>query len=385
MNTEYIVYRYFSFAFLGLALMSLGMINGKWATAADALIPASDAAMTGSKKSVISGNKPKKVKKGEKLAKQKTAVAVTPAEPVSEPSFAVVNGKPIALHEYNAALAEIMRQRFYHGSIPEDKAEAVYKEVADNLIDRELLAEEADRRGIRPDMAQFEKIVAETDALYSKDAGWPAAREKMLPGLKSQMTRQSLVERLQKSVRDMPQPTLTETRTYYEQKPELFTEPAKPRLRIILLKVDPSSSTEDWSQAREKAEGIYKRIKEGADFAEEARLHSMHDSAVNGGDMGYLHGGMLTEGLQAYIDKLQVGERSKPVRMLEGYAIYQLEDLIPAKLQEFSAIQDRAQELLKRSWADQAWKETIGRLRATAKIKLLIQPSPITNGMPPGQ
>ena len=197
----------------------------------------------------------------------------------------------------------------------------------------------------------------------------------MLPELKAQLTRQSIIERLQKSVRDMPEPTLTETRAYYEKKPELFTEPANPRLRVILLKVDPSSPKEDWDKAHEEAEGIYKRIKGGADFAKEARLHSSHNSAANGGDMGYLHGGMLPEILQAHIDKLKVGELSEPVRMLEGYGIYRLDDLVPAKLQEFSAVKERAQGLLKREWADQAWQETISRLRAAAQIRIITPPN----------
>ena len=303
-------------------------------------------------------------KKSQKKAKPKKS-----GKTQSEPIFAKVNGKPIPVREYDALYALVIQQRFYHGTIPEGQAEVVRKEVTDELVDRELLVGEAERRGIVPDPAKFEQVLADYDARYINDPAWQEERKRFLPELKEQVGRHSMVEQLEKAMRNVPQPKAEEVRAYYEQKPELFTEPENPRLSIILLKVDPSSPQEEWKKAQEEAQGIYVRTKGGADFAKEARLHSAHDSAANGGDMGYLHGGMLSEGLQEKIDKLQVGEISEPIRLLEGISLYRLEDRIPAKLQQFSAVEERAQGLLERDRMDQARVETIRRLRATAKIK----------------
>ena len=58
------------------------------------------------------------------------ASAPAPAEQV----FAMVNGRPVSLQEFNARYNAIIRQRYYHGAPPESQAEAVRKEVADLLI-----------------------------------------------------------------------------------------------------------------------------------------------------------------------------------------------------------------------------------------------------------
>src|SRR6185503_17229974 len=103
-------------------------------------------------------------------------------------------------------------------------------------------------------------------------------------------------------------------------------------LRIILLKVDPSSPQAKWDGARNEGAAIAKRLKGGADFKQLAKLHSAEGSAEGGGDMGYVHRGMLPESAQEAIDKLKPGEITEPVALLEGMAIFRLEQRKPPKL-----------------------------------------------------
>lgn len=300
----------------------------------------------------------------------------------SEPIFATVNGTPITMRVYDALYAAEITKRFYHGLVPEGQAEVVSKEVGDELINQELLVKEAKRRGIVPDPAKFERVLADYDARYGAEPDWPQRREQFLPQLKVQVARHSMVEQLEGVILDVPTPAPEAVRTYYEGKPELFTEPDKPHLSIIQLTVDPSSPQEAWDKAREKAQEIYDRIKNGADFAKEARLHSTHASAANGGDMGYLHGGMLSEGLERRLEKLEVGEVSEPMKMLEGISLIRIEDRVPGKLQEFSAVESRARELLERDQKTRAWVDTLSRLRAAAKIKYFSGAAASTGKLP---
>lgn len=297
-----------------------------------------------------------------------------PAAPaaLAGPVFALVNGKPISIQEFKARYNALVRQRFYHGEPPESQAVAVRREVANLLIERALLIEEAERRGIKPDAAKVERAVAAAETRYSADPEWQKQREELLPMMKEQATRQNLLEQIEKEARTVPPPAPAEVRAYYEQKSDLFTEPEKLRLSVILLAVDPGAPNEDWGKARERAQEIYLRIKAGADFAEQARQLSSHPSAGDGGDLGYLHGGMLPEKLQEKIDAFQVGEVSEPITTLEGIAVFRVEDRIVAKLREFSEVEPRARELLQRDQAEQAWKETNGRLRAAAKVEILV-------------
>ena len=299
------------------------------------------------------------------------APATPPPAPV-EQVFAMVNGKPISAQEYNARYNAILRQRFYHGAPPESQAEAVRKEVADLLIERALLVEEAEKRGIQPDAAKVENAVAAAEARYAVMPEWQQRREVMLPRIREQATRQSLFEQFEKAIRDVPIPAPAEVRAYYEQNPGLFTEPEKLSLSVITRGVDPAAPREDWIKAREEVQKILLDIKGGASFAEQARQHSTAPSATNGGALGYVHGGMLSEQMQAQIDKFQVGEITEPAAMLEGVSIYKLDDRVPAKLRDFAEVAQRAQGLLQRERSERAWKETNSRLREAAKIEILI-------------
>lgn len=296
------------------------------------------------------------------------AADVIPVEQI----FATVNGKVIPIRQYMQLRMETMRARYYHGKIPEGEEELVRKEVADRLIERMLTVEEAEKRGIKPDEAAIEQLLASADKRYANKAEFKAEREQLLSELRGVGTRQSLSGQLEDQVRNaVPEATQAEVQAYYERKPELFTEPEKLHLSIILLKVDPSAPQEEWSKVVAEARVIHQRIKNGSDFAKEARLHSGDDSAEDGGDMGYMHAGILPQDLVEVISKFQVGVVNEPIRQLQGIAIYRVEDRVLAKLQEFSKVESRARALLRRERQDQTWKDYVSSLRNAAKIEIL--------------
>ena len=302
-------------------------------------------------------------------------VSIAPAKAIPvEEMVATVNGKPITIWEFNARYAATMRERYYHGRPPEGQEEAVRKEVLDLLIENALLVEEAGKRGIKPDEAKFAEAAAKAEARYGAMPEWKRDREEALSMIKEQVEDKSLIEQASQALREVPPPVPDEVRAYYGQHPESFTEPEQLRLSVILLKVDPGVPA-DVGKAREEAQNLYLRLKDGADFAELARQNSGDGSAEKGGDMGYMHGGMLPEQIQVMIDKLQVGMVSEPVRVLEGVALYRVDERVPPILREFKEVEARAQNLLVREQQDLAWKEATKRLRENARIEILVSMS----------
>lgn len=284
--------------------------------------------------------------------------------------FAVINGRSIPTSDYEAAFATVVRQRYYHGQIPEAELAAVREEIKSKLVQRVVLLEEAVRRGIVPDEKQIEETLAGYEKRYTNSPQWQNNREMLLPELRKQLAEQSLIALLDKQIRDLPQPGDDETLAYYEKHPELFTEPEKLRLAVILLAVDPSSPATAWQATREEAKAIYGRLAGGADFDETARLHSSV-YAEKGGDMGYLHRGMLPESIQQKIDNFEVGKVNEPIDSLEGVAIFRLVDRVPAKKRDFPDVAQRARELLLRERQEVAWKSLIDRLVAKADVKFM--------------
>lgn len=284
--------------------------------------------------------------------------------------FAVINGRLIPTSDYEAAFTTLIRQRFYHGQIPENELAGVREEIKSKLIQRVVLLEEAERRNIAPDMAQIEETLAGYEKRYTNSPQWQQNREAVLPELRKQLAEQSRISLLDKQVRDLPVPTDAEVRAYYDKNPELFTEPEKLRLAVILLAIDPSSPATAWQGSRDEARAIYGRLENGADFEEAARMHSSV-YAEKSGDMGYLHRGMLPENIQQRIDKFEIGKVNEPIDTLEGVAIFRLLDRLPAKQRDFADVSARARDLLVRERQDAAWKSLIDRLVAKADVKFM--------------
>jgi parvulin-like peptidyl-prolyl isomerase len=307
------------------------------------------------------------------LAAQTESAPTTPAsrqDPHAQPVYAVINGRVVPRQEYEAAFTSLVRQRFYHGKIPDTELAAVREEIKVKLVQRIVLLEEAERRKILPDEQQIAEVVAGYEKRYATSPQWRESREALLPELMRDLAEQSQIAQLDKQVRDVGEPAEADVRGFYDRNPALFTEPEKLRMSVIMLAVPPSSPNATWDSTREEARAIYKRLSAGASFEETARLHS-NVYSENGGDMGYLHRGMLPEVLQETIDKFAVGVINEPMDTLEGVAIFRVQDRLTGKKRDFADVASRARELLIRERQDKAWKSLVDRLVAKANVKFM--------------
>jgi len=310
---------------------------------------------------------------GDISAAPQQAVSSVAAEEEGEKSealdyIAIVNGQKVSMGQYVSALRKGVRERFYHGRVEEEEAKKFRKEVADELIERALLVQEAKRRKLKPDADEVEANVKAFDEKFQGDPEWAEARDKVLSELREKLNDDSLAEVIKRSVTSVSVPSDSELRKYYEENKNLFTTPVRNRVSLILLRVDPSSSSEVWKQASDEATSIVERINAGADFAELARIHSSDQSAENGGDMGFVHLGMLGENAEKVLKIMEPGEVSAPVVLLEGVSIFRLEERTPPALNAFDAVKERAQKLYQREKGEEAWKALLQRLHAEAKI-----------------
>lgn len=285
-------------------------------------------------------------------------------------TLAKVNQTVITATEYERALALTVRQKYYHAQVPENQMDALRGEVADALITRALLLEEAKRRNIQPDRDAIKRTLAEYDQRYAGSEQWKKNRKQMLAAVTPELEAQSRLGRLEQVVRQTGDATDEQAKSYYDAHRELFVEPEQVRLSIILLRVEPSSPRTTWDKAAEEASAIVARLRKGADFAELAKVHSGDGSAQRGGDLGYLHRGMLPEGTQSVLDKLNPGDISDPVRLLEGIAVIRMEDRKFAQQRSFAEVRARAGELWRRDQGDVQWKRLAAQLRDKAVIRL---------------
>lgn len=268
------------------------------------------------------------------------AAAAQPAPRAGEAFALVVGDSVIGAAEYEAALRNALRQKFYHRRIPDSQLDAFQREVAGELIEGALVLAEAKRRGVTP-------------------------------------------ERLHAEARAVAPPGDAELRAYYESRGALFVEPERIRVSVIVLKVDPSSPPPQWERARAEAQALRASLEAGAEFAEAARLRSADETAGRGGDMGYLHRGMIPEPLYVQLEAMKPGELSQPVRLLEGIALFKLQERIAARSQAFDEARARAAELWRREQGEARWKALVASLRAAASIRVDAVRYPALSGIAP--
>lgn len=288
-----------------------------------------------------------------------------------EEVLATVNGHPISARDYASGVINTLRQRFYHGRVPEGQEEVVGKEIAQRVVEHIVLAEEAVRRGITADAAKIEEELAAVDKKNAATSGWADGRERVLPWIRGQLVRQDLVKQIERAVRAVPAATPDELRGYYERHPELFTAPEQVRLSVIMLKIDPGQRNELLDKVLDEAKALRQRLVEGADFAQLAREQSGHASAPNGGDMGYVHSSLMGEAVKAQIDKLELGAISDAIAVLEGVVIVRLDARRPPQLAAFDTVREGAERLWHSERGDEAWAELKASLRKSAVIEVL--------------
>jgi len=307
-------------------------------------------------------------------------VPATPSAPASHlaspPFMAVVSGTVISSAEFDAAANEAARQKFYHGKPPEGAIEQLMRDVADGLIDRVLLVDEIKRQGLKPDTKTVDAKIAEYEKRYASSPRWQQERERILPSLRQRLEQDDMLAALESRTRKLPAPTEEQVRAYYRANPDKFTEPEKMALSLILLPVEPSAPESAWKAAETEAGALRMQLSEGADFATLAKKHSTHESAKTGGSLGYLHRGMLPEGIQEKIDEMKPGDLSAPTRILQGYAVFRYDALQKPKHHELATVRERATDLLRREQSDNAWKDFVAGLRKKAKIELNTQRYP---------
>lgn len=301
-------------------------------------------------------------------ADSNTADAAVKNTGLSPQLYAKVGDAVITIDEYNQSFQRTVRQKFYHSKPPEGELDEVRKAVADELITRQLLLQEAARRGLKPDETAVSKTLDQYDQQYASSARWQQQRHVLLKKLQQKLSDEDVLQQLESQVRNIAPPTETQLKKYYQENPQKFTEPMQQKLSLILLVVDPSSAKDVWDAAMKQGQSLVKELHQGKGFAELARLHSADVSAEQGGDMGYIHRDMLSEAAQKVVDELKSGEISDAVRVLQGVAILRLDDRRPEQLREYKDVAERARGLWLRDNSELAWTYLKDKLRLDTPV-----------------
>ncbi len=103
---------------------------------------------------------------------------------------------------------------------------------------------------------------------------------------------------------------------------------------------------------KDLAEELYTQIKEGANFEQLAQEYSIADERVANGMMGPVSRGTLPDTIRAAIDSAHPGELVGPVESEKHWAIFRVEQFLPATLEDNQLRQAMQNELFERWLAE---------------------------------
>ena len=163
---------------------------------------------------------------------------------------------------------------------------------------------------------------------------------------------------------------------FHQENPARFDQKKKVRVRHVLAKVAPGA---DDAAAKKRIEDAQARLAKGEDFARVAQaLSDDENTKARGGDLGFVSEGLFDDAFAKAALSLERGQVSAPVRTQSGWHLVKAEEVVPAKAVPLEAASGTiARELLVKDRAAALARERAQALldgakagRALAAVKI---------------
>jgi peptidyl-prolyl cis-trans isomerase C len=319
---------------------------------------------------------------GQPEASGTPAPGVTAGTEGEDETAATVNGTVITRKEVNQATDGILQK--YGNQIPPAQREMlraqVQKQALENLINQQLLLEQAEKQGDKPDPK-------EVDARYNALAGrFPSPEEFQNLLATMGMTEKQFRDEielnlkiegmLQKKFDTLPEIGDAEVSAYYKEHPEDFKVPEMITASHILITTSEEDTPETKAEKRKQLAELKKEIDNGADFTELASQHSECPSKAKGGDLGQFERGKMVKPFEEAAFSLKKGEVSEIVETPFGYHLIKVTEIQTPRVMTLDEVKDKVRSYLDRQQKEKALNEYIEKLRGPAKIEYPEQAAP---------
>jgi peptidyl-prolyl cis-trans isomerase SurA len=258
--------------------------------------------------------------------------ATADAEPLLiDRVIAVVGEDVLTLSDLRHEAQKLEQRLRQRGVDPMPSTSAIQKRAFDTLLTNKLQLAEAARLGIEADEDTINRAIA---AIASNNGiTVPELRDTLeAEGMNFESFRESLrdeliVRRLRdREVTNRIQVTKSEVDSYLERSGGLEGREAV-QLRYILITAPDGASPDQREKARLLALDVVERVTQGEDFRSLAQQYSEDQTALQGGELGWLAVNGIPPLLQPYVAKMQKGEVQGPVAAGRGFHIIQLVDV----------------------------------------------------------
>ncbi len=252
----------------------------------------------------------------------------TPAPGVLIDRIVAIVNDGVVLHSELQGQVQMVTARLRAQNTPLPAREIIEEQILERLIVARIQLQRAERLGIRMDDDTLNRAltaVAERNKISFNDL--PAALESQGIGYgeyREEMRREMILEQLR--ARDVTAriqiPQAEVDRRMREQ--EGRDESIEYRLQHILIATPSSARAEDIAEARTQAADLVQRLRDGEDFSRMAVAYSAGQTALSGGDLGWMRTSEMPTLFVNVAISLSEGEVSEALESPSGYHIVKL-------------------------------------------------------------
>jgi peptidyl-prolyl cis-trans isomerase C len=256
---------------------------------------------------------------------------------------------------------------------------AFYNQVLNELITIRLLQQDAKAQGVNPSDQEVQQIVAANKGQFPSEDAYKKALQQA--GISEATLRQQAREQL--AVKKYVDTRIASTvnvsdqtaKDFYEKNKNKMQMPERLHLRHIMVQVPQNAPPADKEKAKQKAEGLLKRLKAGEDFAKLATESSDDPSSkARGGDIGFMTRGQnAPPQFEAAAFALKnPNDLSGVVETPIGYHIIQLVEKQAASTVPYDQAKERIMTVLREQEIQKQVAARAGQLRQKGKIEVFI-------------
>ncbi|MCK9373192.1 MAG: peptidylprolyl isomerase [Sulfuricurvum sp.] len=298
------------------------------------------------------------------------SVCSVEAAAVPEKVVATVNGIAIGQKRVDREVRALIPQSSYHATVTDEKKKELEKKAIDQLINKELLSQEAKNEGIV--VSAKELSDAEETIVKGYSGRKNLLRVLTQAGMSENDLRYELMAEL--SIGKLYKKKIevafsdNDLKEYYEKNKYKFKEPEKINVQMIYTRNDPEIKN-GGEIAKKRINDAMAKIKAGDDFELVAEKYSNDMTRVKGGNLGMIHKGRIENVTAENVAfALKKGETSSIVETDIGYFIFHLIDRKDANQLDFKTVKEKLRDELKTNREKEKMEALLDALKKQSKI-----------------
>ncbi len=288
-----------------------------------------------------------------------------------DPVVVTVNGTPITANQIND-YAKTEARLINATSTEESKA--VFKDATENLINRQLLIDEAKHRNITiPDpqvaaRASEFKLTGLSGEEVSSGTTSGTPDPQLLNAVRGSMMIEKMLDDEFRAAK--VRPTEEQIKKYYEEHRDLFVkDPGEVCISHIAVKLPDNPTDAQKNAARDKILKLYKQAQHTKDFAALAKANSEDErSAPKGGDLGCFRPGQLPPVVEKQVFSTQVGHLTPVIESNLGYSFIKVTERRGETYAALNEVKPKIAMVLLDYNEDQVVKSMLKKLAKSAHI-----------------